>query len=592
MSAKRQSRAIPFFWFAAFLLLGSSALSPEDVVLEDGRSTIDEVLPQVGEENVNCPQIECRATPKKCPKGTTIGQPKTKAGCPLCKTCVNSNNHAVKVPACFRHGGYCVRHKCPKGYKRILVKPAGKDGAKPCCPVYKCSGKACPPLRCPLPPTGCPKGAKKGVPKGANGCKQCVTCVSKKTGQAVKVPKCFRGRVYCPQKRCATGQKAKLLLAQGKDGAKPCCSLYRCVGKPCPNLACLKPPWKCPAGSKLGTPTNKAGCPLCKTCLDLKKKTPVPVPVCYKMKSLCFAPMCLKGFKSVLVKKAGKKGAAPCCDIRKCSPVHQCPTLKCAPPPYKCPKGSKLNLKPKGADGCHSCPACLDQNGKDVPVPKCYQKKIQCIKIGCKKGEGRVKVTAAGSNGAEPCCTKYKCVKCPNQKCAGAPRKCPKGSKFGRPKSTIGCPLCKTCLDGKGKPVPVPKCFQHKDVCSIPSCSQGQKRKLVKKRGPNGPCCDLYKCVGKPCPNLMCPVRPSNFKCPPGTKLVTPKTKSGCPLCKKCYGLSNHQKKAAKKKAKKKAAAKKNAKNAIKNAIKNAKKAVKKKSKKKKSDKWKVFKGA
>merc|ERR1711939_859213 len=100
-------------------------------------------------------------------------------------------------------------------------------------------------------------------------------------------------------------------------------------------------------------------------------------------------------------------------------------------------------------------------------------------------------------------------------------------------------------------------------------------------------------CVGKPCPNLMCPVRPSNFKCPPGTKLVTPKTKSGCPLCKKCYGLSNHQKKAAKKKAKKKAAAKKNAKNAIKNAIKNAKKAVKKKkSKKKKSDKWKVFKGA
>merc|ERR1711939_849106 len=96
-------------------------------------------------EKPECPKTHhCSRPPRRCPKGTSIGLRKFKykgLTCNGCATCVTAAGQAVKVGKCWRRH---VKPQCDvlmcKGGEVELVKPAGHNGAEPCCPERKCAG--------------------------------------------------------------------------------------------------------------------------------------------------------------------------------------------------------------------------------------------------------------------------------------------------------------------------------------------------------------------------------------------------------------------------------------------------------------------
>merc|ERR1712146_38556 len=86
---------------------------------------------------------------------------------------------------------------------------------------------------------------------------------------------------------------------------------------------------------------------------------------------------------------------------------------------------------------------------------------------------------------------------CPKPECAEPPSQCPPGSSLKVQTDENGCEFCMNCLDGDGKAVAVPSCWQRGGVrCATPMCPTGTMLTQTIAEGPDGsePCCAKYEC--------------------------------------------------------------------------------------------------
>jgi hypothetical protein len=118
-------------------------------------------------ERISCPMLRCMVPAYKCPQGSRFGRPVNEDGCKGCTTCVDHNKKPVKIPTCYRSRIACARMLCRKGYKSVVKKRKGRNGASPCCTSYKCVNKQKPKV--------CPKPNTKQAPAGFKvvGCGDC-----------------------------------------------------------------------------------------------------------------------------------------------------------------------------------------------------------------------------------------------------------------------------------------------------------------------------------------------------------------------------------------------------------------------------------
>lgn len=142
---------------------------------------------------------------------------------------------------------------------------------------------------------------------------------------------------------------------------------------------------------------------------------------------------------------------------QRCAPVSRlsCPVIT------ECPVGSTYTAEPV-INGCPSCPACLDRNGRPVLVPFCYIQRNtvnQCPQLSCPPGQNIFQIRPRGSNGAPPCCPEEAC-------------RCPPNPQCGTPES-VQCQLANEEaayeLDADGNRVIVACCPQV--VCKSTVCS-------------------------------------------------------------------------------------------------------------------------
>ena len=327
----------------------------------------------------------------------------------------------------------------------------------------------------------------------------------------------------------------------------------------CKSLICPPPAHTCPDGSSLGEPKDDRNCPMCRQCMDDVTRKAVKVPMCWKLNIGCDMPLCARGHELIILKKAGKNGAAPCCPRTACRVKKVCPSVRCIAAPLACPTGAHIGVQ-KDNNGCRLCKTCLDDvTKKAVTVPTCYAAGgHRCLQMTCGKDERVETTVAAGAAGAAPCCPEQQCVahsadpeQCAKLTCAKPPHMCPAGQHLGRSVLAGGtaaadnksCKGCLSCLDKtniESKPAAIPVCFRKHMRCAAPTCPDGYALEIKVKAGEHGaaPCCPEYSCATPeepptPCPAIKC--GPSPIACPDGSSLGAPITRThGCQLCQTC----------------------------------------------------------
>merc|ERR1711977_28865 len=300
----------------------------------------------------------------------------------------------------------------------------------------------------------------------------------------------------------------------------------------CPPMACMAPPFKCPKGSKVGPTKNKNGCPGCPTCLD-KNKKPVKVGSCWKAPFACAMRACRRGFKSILVAKAGKNGDAPCCPKYKCVAG---PRLKC--PKCKCPKCKHYGEELVQTQSSHSC---------RCKCRACVKRMVRCP-VGRPYCRGRKTVKRTYMYHGKKC-VKYSCgvalkafkIKSHTRRMDGNRRKIRRKYKK---KTFKALKREKKVAQKRRKEVKVAQKRRKevrrtlKRLLKREKKVAQQRRKEVRKKGEfeemleEGACPPCRPIHVQKCPPMACMAPP--FKCPKGSKVGPTKNKNGCPGCPAC----------------------------------------------------------